>query len=100
MPFFFFYRFFPTPYISTVITRVPPRRPWEIKLIFFLQLIYESDLNGVSMTPSDPNGFSEPPAHSLLVLYSNFIGVKWEKEALVPRVHEGNTGSTSGTVAR
>ena len=23
---------------------------------------------------------------SLLVLYSNFIGVKWEKEALVPRV--------------
>jgi hypothetical protein len=24
----------------------------------------------------------------LLVLYSNFIGVKWEKEALVPRVGE------------
>ena len=23
---------------------------------------------------------------SLLVLYSNFIGVKWEKETLVPRV--------------
>ena len=49
------------------------------------------------MTPSDPNGFSEPREHSLLVLYSNFIGVKWEKEALVPRVHEGNTGSTSGS---
>ena len=28
---------------------------------------------------------STPPA-TLLVLYSNFIGVKWEKEALVPRV--------------
>ena len=26
---------------------------------------------------------------SLLVLYSNFIGVKWEKEALVPRVGYG-----------
>jgi hypothetical protein len=26
---------------------------------------------------------------SLLVLYSNFIGVKWEKEVLVPRVGLG-----------
>ena len=26
---------------------------------------------------------------SLLVLYSNFIGVKWEKEAIVPRVRRG-----------
>ena len=30
---------------------------------------------------------------SLLVLYSNFIGVKWEKEALVPRV--GYRGTVS-----
>ena len=32
-----------------------------------------------------------------IVLYSNFIGVKWEKEALDPRVRRGQWSGTRDT---
>jgi hypothetical protein len=36
----------------------PSRGHWEFVIIYFLAI---DELKDVSMTPSDPNGFHEPP---------------------------------------
>ena len=60
----------------------PKGRHWEFVIIYFLAI---DELKDVSMTPSDPNGFSEPP----VPLIADYFTIRAAQNPRFPNPYPG-----------